>query len=427
MLKDLLTSLKNNRNSYNSNQLINLGLNYLIENSNVYLIYSVKFKVNIDEFKEFIKYYLDKINVLQNNNDFYNRTIETCYEWYCYFLDNNSLVKSTSSLKSDLKRLYKKYLNSINGFDRFFETIYNAFQEAYNVYDVVFYDALAIKNNKEFKPDRNSCFLTDRKDNLQAIKQANTYYVMIYKNKIPVTRMWILCDEEFEYIVIFNVYGFHFQHLEKFFSNPNQNELQYGDYKQLGKWINVFVNKDIVLVNTDNYERFVYDLYCPYCYSPIRSNQMCSIYIENDYVEEKGYRLQCIHCGNIVYSSIYQEYIDADEAEYSDYYETYIYFDDAVYSKYLACYIYIPESEKVWNIKINDWDRVPKEMAVISNIKDDNGNYIYIIKDQAIYSDYYKAYIPNNENAVYSKQVKSYIDKRDENFLNVNGNYVVKK
>jgi len=427
MLKNLLTSLKNNRDGYNSSQLINLGLDYLIENSNVYLIYSVKFKVSIDEFKEYVKYYLDKINILQNNNDFYNRAIETCYKWYCYFLDNNSLVKATSSLKSDLKRLYKKYLNSINGFDRFFEKIYNAFQEAYNIYDVVFYDALAIKNNKEFKPDRNSCFLTDREDNLQAIKQANTYYVMIYKNKVPVTRVWVLCDKDFNYIAIFNIYGFQFQHLEKFFSDPNQNELQYGDYKKLVKWTGVYVNNNIILVNTYDYDKFVFELYCPYCYSPISSDQLFSKYIENDYGEEKGYRLQCIHCSNVVYSSIYQDYIDADESVFSDYHETYIIFDDAVYSEYLEDYIDLYESKKVWNIDTEDWDWVPKEMAVISNIKDDKGKHIYIIKDQAIYSDYYKVYIPNDENAVYSKQVKSYIDKRDENFVNVNGNYVVKK
>lgn len=133
----------------------------------------------------------------------------------------------------------------------------------------------------------------------------------------------------------------------------------------------------------------------------------------------------CIYCGDIVYSSIYQEYIDLDDAEYSDYYGTYIYFNDAVNSNYLADYIYLFKAKKVWNIDIDDWDWVPEEMAVISNMKDDKGNTIYLIKDQAIYSDYYKAYIPKDENAVYSKHIKSYIDKRDKNFVKIGNDYVL--
>jgi hypothetical protein len=426
MLKDLLASLKNNQNGYSSNYLKSLGFDYLIENSTVYLLYSIKIEVDKNEFKDYIKDYLNDVKVLQNNNDFYNNIIETCYKWYCYFLENKSLVKSTSSLKSDTKKLYKKYIGNINGFDRFFEKIYNAFQEAYNVYDIVFYNATAIINNNNFSSDRKSCFLTDRKDNLQAIKHANTYYVMIYQDKTPVTRVWVLCDKDFEHIAIFNMYGFQFRHLEKLFSNPNKNELQYGDYGQLRKWTGVHVNNDIVLVNTNNYDCFVYDLYCPYCYSPISSDQLFLKYIENNYGEEKGHMLMCIYCGDIVYSTIYQEYIDLDEAEYSDYYETYIYFDEAVNSRYLADYIYLFKAMKVWNIDINDWDWVPEEMAVISNMKDDKGNPIYLIKDQAIYSDYYKAYIPKDENAVYSKHVKSYIDKRDKNFVKIGNDYVLK-
>jgi GTP1/Obg family GTP-binding protein len=132
MLKDLLASLKNNQNGYSSNYLKNLGFDYLIENSTVYLLYSIKIEVDKNEFKGYIKDYLNDVKALQNNNDFYNNIIDTCYKWYCYFLENKSLVKSTSSLKSETKKIYKKYVGSLNGFDRFFEKIYNAFQEAYN-------------------------------------------------------------------------------------------------------------------------------------------------------------------------------------------------------------------------------------------------------------------------------------------------------
>jgi len=426
MLKDLLASLKDTKYGYSSNRLKQLGLDYLIENNNVYLMYSMKFKIDINEFKDYIKDYLDTIKTLQINNDFYNNTMETCYEWYCYFLENKSTVKSTSSLKSTLKKIYKKYLNDLNGFDRFYEKIYNAFQEAYNVYDIVFYNATAIIDNDNFKPDRNSCFLSAKNDNLQAIQQANTYYVMIYKNKIPITRVWVLCDKDFDHIAIFNIYGFQFNHIEKFFSNPSENELQDCNHEQLKEFIGVHVNEDIVLVNTDNYNCFIYDLYCPSCQRPISSDQLFLKYIEDSEEENEEYKLKCIHCGNLVYSNIYQAYIDREEAVYSKYHKTYIYSDEAVYSSYLESYIHLSKAVKVWDTDIDDYDWVPKNMTVMGIVKDDDIKNIHIIKYQAIYSDYYKTYILDDEHAVYSKQVDSYIDERDKDFVYIDDDYVLK-
>jgi len=357
MLKSILKSLKNTE-YVNSNKLIHEGMDYLIPNEKVYLMYSIKFEVSRLGFRDYFRKILN--NLIIDNGVFYNQVIDTCVEWYIHMLYYKTLVKSTSSLKSDVKRLYKKYRNGLNGFDRFYEAIYHAFLEAYNIYDVVFYNPTAILNNKDFSIDRHSCFIDNKIGYLKALKQANAYYVMIYRDKEPISRVWIICDKYFNSIAIFNPYGFMFKNMDKFFSN-SADDLKDGDRDKLALTIGIHVNDDPIFIY-GNYKDFVYDVICPTCKNLTTSD---TLHYDN--------KLRCVNCGNVVYSTIYNRFIPYVNSVYSDYYKTYIYDTDAVYSYY------------------------------------------------------YNTYLLDNDNLAYSEALDSYIDKTDQQFVYVNGDYVLKE
>jgi len=54
--------------------------------------------------------------------------LNECYWWYVYCLKCGRLYGRESSLKSELRKLYKKYREDLSGFDRFMEKVRNAFK-----------------------------------------------------------------------------------------------------------------------------------------------------------------------------------------------------------------------------------------------------------------------------------------------------------
>jgi len=420
MLKTLLVSLKEVGNGVYTEALIKQGFDYLIPDSYIYTMYSLKFELNRNKFKNYLKDIIKDMDIFKQDNDLLEKVLETSHKWYCHLLDNKSLNGANSSLKSELKKLYKKLIPDLKGFDRFYERIYNAIQEAYNVYTLIFYNAEAIIQNIDFAPDREVCYINSRKDYLTAIKQANTYYVMVYKNNTPVTRVWFVADKDFENVAIFNPYGFKFKTLSKFFSDPAKNELYQGFYEKLGNILGVYVNDDTVLVNTDDYNKFVYDLQCPTCNHKTLSNHLALVSeVEDEYGFDRVYRLKCPHCGDhLVYSEIYKKYIPRNEAVYSEYHGTYLYRHDAKFSLYLNTYIQDEIALYVWNYDSSGYVYIPKDLTVYSEFKT-----VRIIKEQAIYSSYYNSYLPKCE-AVYCDILDAYISKYDGDFITIDGTYV---
>lgn len=412
MLKDLLKTLKNIKHGIYAED-IDSEFGYLIPDTRVYTMYSLKFEVKKDEFKEYLRDIIDGMEIFEFDDEFLEKTLEVSDKWYAYWIENKRLNSYTSSLKSELKKLYKKRTGDIKGFDRFFETILNAINEASNVFDVVFYNPEALVKNKSFASDRNSCYINGRPDYLKALKQTNVYYVMIYKNQIPLTRVWFVTDQDYENAAIFNQYGHKFKNLNKFF-DTNGN-LATGNYVKLEKALGVYVNDSIVWTTTDKYDTFIYRLSCPTCHNMISSNQLILTYDE----EEKIYKLQCFYCrDDLVYSEISQAYIPEEESIYSEYHDDYLHRNDAVYSYYLNDYIHDSIATWVWNADINDYDYVPREMAVYSS-----HHVKRLIKDQAVYSYFYGSYMLKDE-AVYCEEVDSYVSKTDTRFTEVDGKCV---
>jgi len=419
MLKTLLVSLKEVGNGVYTEALIEQGFDYLIPDSYIYTMYSLKFELNRNKFKNYLKDIIKDMDIFKQDNNLLEKVLDVSHKWYCHLLDNKSLNGANSSLKSELKNLYKKLIPDLKGFDRFYERIYNAIQEAYNVYTLIFYNAEAIIQNVDFSSDRGVCYINSRKDYLTAIKQANTYYVMIYKNNEPVTRVWFVADKGFENAAIFNPYGFKFKTLSKFFSDPAKSELYQGFYEKLGNALGVYINDDTVLVSTDNYDKFVYDLYCPTCNHKTVSNQLALVYEhENEYEPDRVYKLKCPHCGNLVYSEIYKKYIPKNEAVYSEYHGTYLYRYDAKFSLYLNTYIQDEIALYVWDYDNGGYTYMPKELTVYSEF-----NTFRIIKEQAVYSSYYDSYIPKAE-AVYCDILNTYVSKNDSDFIKYDGKYI---
>jgi len=393
MIKAILNSLKNNAFEFNSNALIKFKLfENAIPNSGIYLMYSLKFELNRNKFKGYLKEIIESLDIFNHNDSFLDEVIEISHKWYIFYLDNKTLFSATNSLKSDLKKSYKKRIPDLKGFDRFFEKIYNAFMEAYNIYTIVFYNTDAIQHNDNFHQDRNSCYINNSLYNLRAIRQTKSFYVLIYRNNIPMTRVWFLCDETFEHAVIFNPYGHRFRNLSKFFGDPN--ELMSGDYKKLKKSLSVYVNDDVILTTTHDYERFSYT------------------------IDDIGYKLRCQNYNDHVYSEIYKTYIPKIRAVYSKCCNSYLDKDDATYSNYIQDYLY-KNVRCVYNFDIDSFDYVPSDYVVESR------EYTYVIKDQVVFSQYYNDYVPKKY-AVYCEQAESYIDKRDDKFIQVDGKLVVK-
>ena len=418
MLKNILNTLKNIKYGIYTKDLIAEGFSYLIPKAYVFTMYSMKFEVPKDQFVEYLRDIIDILPVFEYDDEFLQETLEISHKWYCYLIENKSLFSSNSSLKSELKKLYKKRTGNIKGFDRFYEHIYNVIQEANNIYTIVFYEPDAIIENESFAPDRDSCFIDSRPDYLTAIRQSKSYYVMIYKNETPVTRVWFVCDETYENAVIFNRYGFRFKNLSQFFSDPSKNELFSGSYKKIEPALGIYINEDLVFTTTNDYDKFVFRLFCPSCGGYVSSNELTLVYDD----EDDMYRLKCYHCADLVYSDIYNKYIHEEDAVYSEYYETYIYVedavyseyldsyilkDDAVYSEYLDSYIHNGDAVKALDDEAGYWVWVPEDLAVYSKYEG-----TYLIKDQSLYSDYYKTYI-TKKYVIYSEELKSYIYEMD--------------
>jgi len=415
MLKALLNSLKMAENGVCTDALINEGFDYLIPDSYIYTMYSMKFELNRNKFKNYLKDIIKDMDIFEQDDELLEKVLGTSHKWYCHLLDNKSLNGANSSLKSELKKLYKKIIPDLKGFDRFYERIYNAIQEAFNVYTLIFYNAEAIIENTDFAPDREVCYINSRKDYLTAIKQTNTYYVMVYKNNEHITRMWFVADKEFENVAIFNQYGFKFKTLSKFFSDPAKSELYQGFYEKLGNVLGVYVNDDTVLVNTDDYNKFVYDLQCPTCNHKTLSNQLVLVYDGGD-DNNRVYKLKCPHCGDhLVYSEIYKKYIPRNEAVYSEYHGTYLYRYDAKFSLYLNSYIQDEIALYVWDYDNGGYTYMPKELTVYSEF-----NTFRIIKEQAVYSSYYDSYVPKAE-AIYCDLLNTYVSKNDSDFIKYDG------
>jgi len=412
MLKDVLSSLKNIKSGYgfDSDKLVEY-FEPVIPNSEVYLMYSIEFELNRNKFKPYLKDIVKELDIFENDQALLDEVLELSYKWYVFYLDNKKLFSSTSSLKSEMRKIYKKKVSDLKNFDRFFETILHAFIEAYNIYTVIFYNTDAIEENDKFSDDRKSCYINERPDYLTAIRQTQSYYVMIYKNNIPLTRVWFVCDKNYENAIIFNSYGHKFRNLFKFFGDSN--ELMEGDYKVLNRILGVYVNNDTVLTSTHDYERFIYDLFCPSCHSYIKSNELMLLHDEID----DEYRLRCPSCSGLVYSDIERTYIRESEAVYSYYHRTYLYESDAVFSEYLQDCIHEERAKSVWNFDIDDNDYVPAEMAVESK------EYGWVIAKQVVYSKFYNDYVPKKD-AVFCKMIDSYIDENDRNFIEVDGKYI---
>jgi len=414
MLKAVLSSLKNVGVSFNSNALVKH--NYFesaIPDTEIYLIYSLKFEIHRNKFMEYLKEIIEDLDTFDNDDDdeFLYEVLDISKKWYIHFLENKNLFSSNSSLKSELRKSFKKRIPDLKGFDRFYETVFNAIQEAYNIYTVVFYNPDAIQLNDNFDPDRNSCYINERPDYLKAIRRAKVYYTMIYKNDTPLTRVWFLCDEQFENAIIFNSYGHRFRNLAKLFGS--QDELIEGDYNELQKVTGVYVNRDTVLTTTTDYNRFIYNTYCPSCGKPVESNDLVSV-CDNG---PGRHKLKCPHCANLVYSDIYKKYILKNDAVYSEYHKTYLYRDGAKFSLYLNSYIQDEIALYVWNYDGSGYTYIPKELTVYSEFKT-----VRIIKEQATYSSYYESYIPTTE-AVYCDILDTYISKYDGDFIQIDEKY----
>jgi len=170
-------------------------------------------------------------------------------------------------------------------------------KEANNIYTVVFYVPEAIVKNDSFEADRDDCFINDRPDYLDTLEQSKSSYVVIYRNNKPVASAWFVADEEYTNAVIFNAYG-SIRNLGKFFGT--KKELMKGDREKLEQVLKVQVNDDIILTTTDDYNKFIYKLFCPNCHAYIESTDLVSIYDEY----EDDYRLRCPQCSGLVSDDI---------------------------------------------------------------------------------------------------------------------------
>jgi len=423
MLKELTVSLDNN--GLKSNELRAQGFDYLIEDTKVYSFYSLKLEKSKEDFKDWFyarvsHEFFDDVDQLL---DFINTVAEP---WYEFYLEHKSLVDKTKSLKSDAKRWYKKNKDeSLKNFDRFFESVKRMFEEAYSVYDIVFYDVDGIKKNKSFSDDRGSCYINGRPDYYEVISQMNSHYVMIYRNGKPITRLWAVISTDKKSITIFNEYGYHFKDLYKLFSS--EDEYDTVSDNTLGCVLGIHVNggKWIITKNTSP-EDFVYEVECPTCGSLTHT----------DNLEWKNERLECDQCDDgTVYSEFYDEYIDEDQAVYSDIHESYIYRDAAVfsdhydtyihedfvvYSEYYSDYILKTDAVEVYNVDKDGYDYVLQEDVVYSNYYEQD-----LIKDQSVFSWYYDTYIlEDGSNTVYSRWLRCYVDMNDHTLVEINGDYI---
>jgi len=82
---------------------------------------------------EVIGKFVVSINVVMNSfsdipQHIRQEMLYECYWWYVYCLKWGRLYGRESSLKSELRRLYKHYKEDLSGFDRFMEQVRIAFK-----------------------------------------------------------------------------------------------------------------------------------------------------------------------------------------------------------------------------------------------------------------------------------------------------------
>jgi transcription elongation factor Elf1 len=372
MIRAILNSLRDAEVDFNSNDIAKHGYFEPIPNTGIYLMYSIRFKLDRQDFKRFIGKTIKNLNICKDDPDFLYEALEISYNWYTFYTEHKKLFSSNSSLKSDMRKIYKKRIPNLKDFDRFFETVLNAFSEAFTTYTVVFYRPDAIYQNDKFVDDRKSCYINGRPDNFKAIHQAKAYYVMIYKDQTPVTRVWFLCDKDYNNAVIFNPYGKRLINLPLIFGD--KDELINGNHKKLKKALGIFVNEDTILTTTREYNRFTYELFCPTCGQKTISHKLITLY--DDKYDQ--YKIKCDHCSGYVYSDFYGNHIPEKEAVYSEYYKTYLYKDEAVFSDYVQSYIHQIKSQQVWNFEKGCYDYVPLELLTFVDQK-------WVIKEQIPY------------------------------------------
>jgi hypothetical protein len=261
-----------------------IGLEYLISNVKLKTLYQIKFELPVDEFTSHLTDFIAKFTL----QDSLLETIkEITYKWYNIYTSEGVLSKGSTSLKKELRKIYEKQVDeTLKRFDRFFEAILSAFYEAYGIYTVVFYEPRAIKENKSFAYDRKSCYITTNPEYFDVISQLNAYYVMIYKDTEPVTRLWCVLGENGA-IAFFNEYGHRFRDITKFFSS--NNDLVQIKHNDLENRIGVYVNESRVIVRANiNLDDLVHDVNCPHCRKQTKSNKL----VWNEHCKE----LMCSSC-----------------------------------------------------------------------------------------------------------------------------------
>jgi len=387
---------------------------YLIRDVKIHTWYSLKFDVNRSKFKDYVR---ENVNYDLFQSDLSDLSkIELCNDyienvaqrWYEVYLDEKTLIKSNSSLKSDSKRWYKNKINrELKNFDRFMEEIYRLYNEAYNVYEIIFYSPDALKKNTKFVADRGSCFLNGRKDYFTVISQLPSFYVLIYKNGEPLTRCWGVLDKHRENIVFFNPYGHKFKRLDKFFGVDDEFKSVNAD--SLEHRLAVYVNEDGLMSKDGVLDNFIYRVECPSCGSLVDTDKL-----------EWDDGLHCPDCNSHrVWSSYNECYIDEEEACWSEIYEDWFYRDQVVYSYYHDDYILERHAYRVYNYDIDAIDYVIRDEAVYSEYSDE-----WLIKSQCVYSDYYDTYLLKTDTVKYSHWLDTYIDSEDPDIIIIDGDYI---
>ena len=412
MLKDLVKTLSNWDWFYSNS--VRDEFSYLVKDVKIHTWYALKFEINRNKFRE---YFCDNVNYDLFVSDISDTNkINLCYDylnqvgqkWYEFMLDNKSLVDKTSSLKSDSKRWYKQNINKqLKNFDRFMEEIYRLYKEAYNVYEVIFYSCDALQKNISFAADRGSCFLNGRKDYYTVISQLPSFYIVVYKNKEAITRLWGVLSSTKDHIVFFNQYGYKWKNLAKLFSK--QEDFEIVDLDKLEHCLSVYINEDGLISKGAKLDDFVFKVHCPRCDAIVDTT---------DLEWDDG-----LHCSNClegrVWSSYNECYIDEEEACWSEIYQDYFYSDQVVYSYYYDDYILEKKAYYVYNLETDSMDYVLDEDAVYSDYVGE-----WVIKSQCVYSEYYDSYIPHTKDVVYSRWLDTYVDINDSDIIIIDDEYV---
>jgi len=247
-------------------------------------LYQIKFELTVNEFTDHLTDFIVKFALEDNVLETIKQATQ---KWYSIYTSEGVLSKGSTSLKKELRKIYQEQVSEIlRGFDRFFEVVLSAFYEDYGIYTVVFYEPRAIKENKSFAYDRKSCYITTNPEYFDVISQLNAYYVVIYKDEEPITRLWCVLGKN-GIIAFFNEYGHRFRDIAKFFASDG--ELVQIKHYNLENKIGIYVNESRVLVKTDmNLDNFVQFVKCPKCKRKTKTNRL----IWNENCKE----LMCIRC-----------------------------------------------------------------------------------------------------------------------------------